>query len=146
MKEQQTAYAQQAKAWADTQSNEELIRQIIAQEKHETEIMTEAENRALVHKTWAEVLRGELLRRMNETETKTIALDVGKATRRTTTSYSIENPDDLLDLIKETESLTMFNTTLNKKGVEELIAQNDGKIPDGIGCFTKHSLIVTSSK
>lgn len=143
LKELTKHHRTQALDWTKGKTDAELLEVIVEQRTYVDDIMREAEEKALSHKSWDSAVTDELLRRMAESGVKSFKIDeIGIATITPRRNFSINDPQMLYDHVVATKSIAIFGASLKKAEVEAYEKEHE-KLPDGITAHTVNTIRIT---
>lgn len=141
-------YQDDARAWMEGKSDAELANVFREQKATIKALEAVHKEELLAHAVWVDMLDGEMLRRMAEGVVDSMSFEgIGRVTRVLNKSYTVVDPDALLELVKETGNISIFNAKLKVSDVQQLIEQlGTGDLPKGIGMTSAYSLRFTPAK
>lgn len=91
------------------------------------------------------VLEGEILRRFNAEDIKTLKTESGAVTKVVTTQYSIEDPESFYEFVIREGATQLFPKKV-LKGEVETYSELNGRLPDGIAPTSALTLRFTKAK
>lgn len=134
-----------ALAWASNKTAAELLRGVVEQRRAIDAIDNEAATKKLVHVAWRDALEDTLKMLMAQEGTKSLTMDgVGSARLTEFRKFSVDDPSAFFDFVVEQKSLAMFSTALKSSEVAAYESVS-GKLPEGVGVFTKPSIRITKA-
>ena len=135
-----------AVAWANEQSEAQLLQTISDQRNMIAEIKAEADVRAEAHVAWDNALTDVLLQRMAQTGVKSMRVEhIGLATITAKRVFSISDPQALYEHVVQTESIAIFGSSVKKAEVEAYEKDNE-QLPAGITSHTENTIRITLAK